>query len=65
VIAAARAVEIDTAFEVAKWSGPPLTASYGLGAARLRGEGWPVALFQAAVVALIGKLFIAFKALVH
>jgi hypothetical protein len=36
-----------------------------LGAARLRGEGWPAALFQAAVVALIGKLLIAFKALVH
>ena len=65
VIAAAGAMEIDTAFEVAKWSGLPLTASYGLAAARLRGEGWPAALFQAAVVALIGGLLIAFKALVH
>lgn len=65
VIAAAGAMETDTAFEVAKWSGLPLTASYGLGAARLRGERWPAALFQAAVVALIGGLLIAFKALVH
>ena len=65
LLAAAGAMEIDTAFEVAKWSGLPLTGSYGLGAARLRGEGWPAALLQAAVVALIGGLLIAFEALVH
>jgi hypothetical protein len=65
VLAAAGVMDIDTAFEVAKWSGLPLTASYGLAAARLRGEAWPAALFQAAVVALIGALLIAFKALVH
>jgi Na+(H+)/acetate symporter ActP len=65
LLAAAGAMQIDTAFEVAKWSGLPLTAFYGLCAARLRGEGWPAALFQAAVVALIGGLLIAFKALLH
>ena len=43
----------------------PLTGFYGLCAARLRGEGWPAALFQAATVALIGGFLIAFKALVH
>jgi hypothetical protein len=32
----------------------PLTAFYGFCAARLRGEGWPAALFQAAIVALTG-----------
>ncbi len=65
LLAAAGAMQIDTAFEVAKWSGLPLTAFYGLCAARLRGEGWPAAFFQAAVVALIGGLLIAFKALLH
>jgi hypothetical protein len=64
VLAAAGAMETDTAFEVAKWSGLPLTGFYGLCAARLRGEGWPAALFQAAAVALIGGFLIAFKALV-
>jgi hypothetical protein len=65
VLAAAGAMEIDAAFEVAKWSGLPLTAFYGFCAARLRGEGLPAALFQAALVALIGGFLIAFKALLH
>ena len=65
VLAAAGAMETDTAFDVAKWSGLPLTGFYGLCAARLRGEGWPAALFQAGTVALIGGFLIAFKALVH
>jgi hypothetical protein len=64
-LAAAGAMATDTAFEVAKWSGLPLTGFYGLTAARLRGEGWPAAFFQAATVALIGGFLIAFKALVH
>jgi hypothetical protein len=64
-LAAVGVMEIDTAFELAKWSGLPLTALYGFCAARLRGEGRPAALFQAAAVALIGGLLIAFKALVH
>jgi hypothetical protein len=65
VLAAAGAMGIDAAFEVAKWSGLPLTAFYGFSAARLRGEARPAALFQAAVVALIGGFLIAFKALLH
>jgi hypothetical protein len=65
VLAAAGVFEVDTAFELAKWSGLPLTAFYGLCAARLRGEGWPGALFQAAMVALIGAFLIGLKALVH
>lgn len=40
-LAAAGAMETGTAFEIAKWSGLPLTAFYGFCAARLRGEGWP------------------------
>jgi len=65
LLAAAGAMQIETAFELATWSGLPLTAFYGLCAARLRGEGWPAALFQAVVVALIGGLLVAFKALLH
>ena len=65
LLAAAGAMQIETAFELATWSGLPLTAFYGLCAARLRGEGWPAALVQAVVVALIGGLLIVFKALLH
>ena len=65
VLAAVGAMEIDTAFKIAKWSGLPLTAFYGFAAARLRGEGRPAALLQAAVVALIGGFLIALKALLH
>jgi hypothetical protein len=65
VLAAVGAMQIDTAFEIAKWSGLPLTAFYGFAAARLRGEGRPAALLQAAVVALIGGSLIALKALLH
>jgi hypothetical protein len=64
-LAAAGAMEGDTAFDLAIWSGLPLTAFYGFCAARLRGEGWPAAVFQAAMVALIGGFLIAFKALLH
>jgi hypothetical protein len=46
VLAAVGAMEIDTAFEIAKWSGLPLTAFYGFAAARLRGEGRPAALLR-------------------
>jgi hypothetical protein len=65
VLAATGAMGTHTAFEVAKWSGLPLTAFYGLCAARLRGEGWPAALLQAAAVAVIGGFLIALKALIH
>jgi hypothetical protein len=65
LLAAAGAMETDAAFDVAKWSGLPLTGFYGFCAARLRGERWPAALFQAVMVALIGGVLIAFKALVH
>jgi hypothetical protein len=64
-LAAAGGIEVDTAFDLAKWSGLPLTAFYGFCAARLRGEGWPAAVFQAAMVALIGAFLIGFKALLH
>jgi hypothetical protein len=64
-ISSAGAMQIETAFDVAIWSGLPLTAFYGFCAARLRGEGWPATLVQAAGVALIGGFLIGLKALLH
>jgi len=58
-------MDIDTAFDVAKWSGVGLTGFYGFSAARLAGEGWGAALLRATAVALVGTFVIALKALVH
>ena len=65
VLAAAGAIEIDSAFQIAKWSGLVLTGFYGYVAARLAGTGTLGAIGQAAAVALIGGSLIALKALVH
>lgn len=58
-------VSYDTAFGLAKWTGLALIAGYGYVAARLSGSGTTGALLQAAVVALIGAVLIAIKALLH
>jgi hypothetical protein len=65
VLAAAGAMETDTAFDVAKWSGLGLTGFYGYCGARLAGKRALVALLYAAAIALIGAFLIALKALVH
>jgi hypothetical protein len=65
VLAAAGAMEVETAFSVAKWSGLGVIGFYGFCAARLAGAGLAGALLQAAAVAVIGSLLIALKALVH
>lgn len=65
LLAAAGALEVDTAFEVAKWSGLALTGFYGFCAARLANEGMLAALLRAAAVALIGAFLIGLKALIH
>jgi hypothetical protein len=65
VLAAAGAMNLDTAFDVAKWSGLGLIGFYGFCAARLAGEGALTALVHAASVALVGAFLIALKALVH
>ena len=65
LLAAAGALEVDTAFTLAKWSGLGLVAFYGFCAGRLAGDSLPAALLQAGAVALIGGLVIALKALVH
>ncbi len=58
-------MEVETAFEVAKWSGLALIGFYGFCAARLAGVGTLGALGQATAVALIGAFLIGLKALVH
>jgi hypothetical protein len=59
------AMEVDTAFEWAKWSGLALTGFYGYCAARLSGMGQVAALLQAAAVAAIGAFLIGLKAVIH
>jgi hypothetical protein len=59
------ALEVGTAFELAKWSGLGLTGFYGFCAARLSGLGLLAALAQAAAVAAIGAFLIGLKAVIH
>ena len=65
LLSATGAIEVETAFTVAKWSGLGLIGTYGFTAARLAGAGMAAALAQAAAVALIGAFLIALKALIH
>jgi hypothetical protein len=65
VLAAAGAMETDTAFRIAKWSGVGLIGFYGFSAARLTGARWPASLLQGLAAGAIGGVLIAFKALVH
>lgn len=65
LLAAAGATELDTAFDLAKWSGLGLIGFYGFAAARLAGEGLTTALIKGVGAALIGGFLIALKALVH
>ena len=65
LLSAAGAMEVETAFELAKWSGLGLIGFYGFCAARLSGMGVWAALAQAVAVAAIGGFLIALKALIH
>jgi hypothetical protein len=65
LLAVLHVLELDTAFAFAKWSGLGLIGFYGYWAARFAGAPIPRALAQAAAVAAIGGILIAFKALVH
>jgi hypothetical protein len=65
LLSAIGAIEVETAFIFAKWSGLGLIGIYGFTAARLAGAGLAAALAQAAAVALIGAFLIALKALIH
>jgi hypothetical protein len=65
VLSAAGAFEIDTAFDLAKWSGLGLIGFYGFCAARLTGAGLSSALIKGLAAALIAAFLIALKAIVH
>jgi hypothetical protein len=65
VLAAAEAIELDTAFTLAKWSGLGLIGAYGYAAARLSGAAVGRSLLHALAVGAIGAAVILVKALVH
>ena len=65
VLSALGAWSVDTAFNVAKWSGLGLIAAYGFIAGRVGGASVPRALLEAAGVALIAAGLIGIKALLH
>lgn len=65
LLAAVGAMQLDTAFALAKWSGLGLIGFYGFCAARLAGSSVVRALMQGVFVAAIGGAVIAFKAVVH
>ena len=65
VLAAAGAMELDTAFTAAKWSGLGLIGLYGYLGARLTGRGLAASVLHALAVGLIGGFLIAIKALLH
>ena len=65
VLALAGVIELDTAFDLAKWTGLTLICAYGFVAARLAGSGRLGALLHAAAVGAIGGILIALKAVLH
>jgi hypothetical protein len=65
VLAAVDAIDLDTAFDIAKWSGVALIGFYGFCAARLAGDGLVESLVRGLVAGAIGATLIGFKALVH
>ena len=65
LLAALGAMQVDTAFSLAKWSGIGLIAFYGFCAARLAGAGLAIALLQGCAAGAIGAALVLLKALVH
>jgi VIT1/CCC1 family predicted Fe2+/Mn2+ transporter len=65
LFAAAGAMELDTAFGLAKWSGLALIAFYGFWAGRLSGGSVRSSLLHALAVGAIGAVIIALKAIIH
>jgi hypothetical protein len=65
LLSVAGAMQVETAFALAKWSGLGLIGLYGFAAARLAGTGLMAALAHAAAVALIRAVLIGLKALIH
>jgi hypothetical protein len=65
VLASADVVELDRAFDLARWTGLGLIGTYGFVAGRLRGFGVDRSLLHALGVAVVGAILIALKALLH
>jgi hypothetical protein len=65
VLAAVGAMELDTAFAWARWSGLGLIGFYGYMAGRLAGAGLTICVVQALAAALIAGALIIVKALLH
>jgi VIT1/CCC1 family predicted Fe2+/Mn2+ transporter len=65
LVAALGAMDVETAFSLAKWSGIGLIGFYGFCAARLAGARLPRALLHGCAAAAIGAALILFKAVVH
>jgi hypothetical protein len=65
VLAAAGAIELHTAFQLARWTGLGLIGFYGYMAGRLAGAGWLTCLIQAIGAAVIAGALIIVKALLH
>jgi hypothetical protein len=64
-LAAFGALELDTAFNLAKWTGLGLICGYGYLAARLARVSRASALVHTLAIGLIGVALIALKALLH
>ena len=65
VLAAADAIEEETAFTIAKWSGVGFIAVYGFIAAHLAGDSVSASTLRALAAGLIGAFLIVLKSLVH
>ena len=65
VLAAMSALELDSAFALAKWSGLALICAYAFVAARLAGSGNLRAVAHAVVLGAVAGALIALKALLH
>ena len=65
ILAAAGALEEETAFTVAKWTGLGLIGGYGFAASRLAGQSVVGALIRGVGIALVGAFLIAVKAIIH
>jgi hypothetical protein len=65
VLAALGAMDVETAFGFAKWSGIGLIGFYGFCAARLAGSGVAGSLLQGLAAGAIGAALVILKAVVH
>jgi hypothetical protein len=65
LLAGLGAMELDTAFRLAKWSGLGLIGLYGYAAARLSGSGPVTCVVQALGAVIIGAFLIGAKAVLH